>query len=159
MVDRSFMVTRKDVVVRFRYTDNRDDADRPIEDGDAGESIIAFSPGGATAYIMDLRDQLDRCATVDRGDGHVWYQTIVGDNFDGDESLIWQKNWTGPEPGGTFTETELIAVVRLGDVLVVVDAFGKKVYLDATTRSTPVDRALVDRLVAAAVDRARVLRY
>ncbi len=150
---------RKDEVVTYRYTDNREDiTNLPIPDGDAGEAILVFQADNATAYLTELRAQLGRCATVDREDV-TWRHAIVGNGFAGDDSLVWQRTTTQTEPTGVYyTDTELVATVRIGRVVLVLAAMGEKIHLTTSTRTRPTDRRLFDRLVAAAVNRVATLR-
>ncbi len=149
------VVVRRDETVTFRFTDVREPyTNRKVPDGDAGEIILVCTPGAAAEYLRQLRAQLTQCATVPREDV-LWRHAVVGTSYAGDESLMWQRTVTQREPSGIrYTATELVAVMRFGDVVVVVDGYTENVVLTRTTRTGLVDRALFTRVVTAAAHRA-----
>jgi hypothetical protein len=73
-------------------------------------------------------------------------RTIVGESFDGDESLMWRLKRSGKYAGRYNENNDLIAVIRLGEVVVIVHI--------GISPGLPL-RKPIDRLAAAAASRAK----
>lgn len=134
-------VARAAVLVLYRFND----IPASTPDGTAYEVISRYRSGGATAYLQDLRAAVDRCPT--RTEGEIEYQFAVEDSgFAGDESVLVSETARFDFEGSEIEDTSLIAAVRLGNLIILIDADGWE--MSSALRSE------VDRLVTAALARA-----
>lgn len=134
-------VARAAAFVVYRFNDIPDST----PDGTAYEVISRYSGEGASAYLKDLRDAVERCPS--RTEGEIAYTFAVADSgFAGDESVLVKETATYDFMGTEVNQETLIAAVRLGQLIILIDAHGWEM-------SSAV-RADVDRLVAAALVRA-----
>jgi hypothetical protein len=116
-----------------------------IPDGTAYEVISRYRSGGATAYLADLRAAVARCPRITEGD--ITYDFAIADSgFAGDESVLVTEAATFMFEDQEIRDTGLIAAVRLGELIIIIDADGWE--MDSAHRPD------VDRLVAAAQIRA-----
>jgi hypothetical protein len=102
------------------------------------ETVARYRPGGAARYLAEMRDAVQRCPG-----GWKTVKTGVA----GDESVPLSKAEPIDLPGVTGTHTQLAAIVRVGDTVIVYFAHGWE--------AANADRARLDRLVPAAVNRVR----
>jgi hypothetical protein len=150
----SMRAVREEVVGTYRFVARYDKINkRPVPDGTVNEVITAYQAGGAAAYLDEVREQIRRCATqvvddvyIDKTVPVTWTRTIVAEDFAGDDSLIWRRRSSGRYSGRLHETNELIAVIRLGDVAVVVHI--------GISPGLPL-RDPIDRLAAAAARRAK----
>ncbi|HLT12059.1 MAG TPA: hypothetical protein VK028_14860 [Micromonosporaceae bacterium] len=134
-------VARAAAFVVYRFNDIPDST----PDGTAYEVISRYSGDGASAYLKDLRDAVSRCPS--RTEGEISYTFAIADSgFAGDESVLVKETATYDFMGTEVNQEVLIAAVRLGQLIILIDAHGWEM-------SSAV-RADVDRLVAAALVRA-----
>jgi hypothetical protein len=124
-----------------------------VPDGYVNEVISSYRADGASVYLDEVREQVARCpkdSINDDVDGTAmvttWERSIVAENYAGDESLMWRRKSSTRHRGRITANNEFIAVVRLGDVVVVVHI--------GVNPGTPL-RDPIDRLAAAAVRRAK----
>ena len=114
-------------------------------DGTAYEVITRYRSGGASAYLADLKAAVQRCPSkVDTA--ATFERTVAETGFAGDESVLVREigTYEAEEMGG---ESEfLMAAVRLGDLIVILDAMGWE--------GGMVDREAFDRVLASALTRA-----
>jgi hypothetical protein len=149
----SMRAVREEVVGTYRFEARYDKVNkRPVPDGTVNEVITAYRAGGASAYVDEVREQITRCATEVIDDFFMgdtvpvtWQRTIVAEGFAGDESLIWQRKSRGRYAGRVHETNDLIAVIRIGNVVVVVHI--------GISPGLPL-RKPIDRLAAAAARRA-----
>jgi hypothetical protein len=146
-------VVREEVVGTYRFVARYDTVNkRPVPDGTVNEVITSYQAGGASAYLAEVREQVARCATEKVDEPFMgttvvltWERTIVAEGFAADESLIWRRKSSGTYAGRYHETNDLIAAIRLGDVVVLVRI--------GTSPGLPW-REPIDRLAAAAVRRA-----
>jgi hypothetical protein len=140
----SQLAYREEKVGSFKFSN------RPVEqpDGTVYHVISAYRPGGAAAYLTEVREQIARCANTVHDDGVVTLQrSILAEGFAGDESLLWTRKMIY-QAGGVHDENfGFIGVIRFRDYVVLVH----------TTAKTMDGRTHADRLLAAAVKRAAAL--
>jgi hypothetical protein len=146
----SMKVVREEVVGSYSFLARYDKINKQyVPDGFVNEVITAYQAGGASAYLAEVREQIARCAkeviTLDPTTPVTWEHTIVAEGFAGDESLLWRRTIWGIWSGRRHETYGMIAVIRLGDVVVVVHI--------GTGAGLPV-RDPIDRLAAAAARRA-----
>jgi hypothetical protein len=145
----SMLVVREEVVGTYRFVGRYDTVNkRPEPDGYVWEVITSYRAGGASAYVDEVREQITRCAkdVVKEGPTAVtWTRSIVSEGLAGDESLMWRRKSSYRYAGRVYETNEFIAVIRLGDVVVLVHI--------AVNPGIPL-RDPVDRLVETAVRRA-----
>jgi hypothetical protein len=143
---------RKTRDLSYRFTDAREAyTNRKIPNGYAQEVVLAYRPGGAKAYFKDLRDSLTRCATVPFDGGERWEQGILEEGLGGDESVLWRRLWRpAPTAKNQKTATTLVTVVRVREVVLLIE-------FHSMTGDGTINRAHVDRILKAAINRAAVL--
>jgi hypothetical protein len=90
----------------------------------AEERVNAYQPGGATQFMMELRDQLARCPGTLGENRSRW--TVVGFDLGGDESLLIEQKWLGqyPQAPGLSEVGYYIGVVRTGNLVAIVVSTG-----------------------------------
>jgi hypothetical protein len=145
---------REEVVGTYSFVARYDKINKQfVPDGTVNEVITAYRAGGASAYLNEVREQIARCATEVIDDVFetytvpvTWTRTIVAEGFAADESLIWRRKSSGVYIGRRHETNELIAVMRLGDVVVLVHI--------GLSPGLPM-RDPIDRLAAAAARRAK----
>ncbi|HTJ35298.1 MAG TPA: hypothetical protein VL738_18895 [Dactylosporangium sp.] len=121
------------------------DLDRQQGSTTFGETRTRYSGSGAATYLAEVRQAVARCTSVQRPRGGsgglqtVRYRQVSANTLGGDESLLLSRT--------SVSDTYLIAVIRLGDVVVVVMDYGWE--------GSPSPRKTFDAIVDAAVDRAR----
>jgi len=146
----SMLVVREEVVGTYRFVARYDKINkRPVPDGTVNEVITSYWAGGASVYLDEVREQVARCATKVVNDDLLgpitWQRTIVAEDVAGDESLIWRRKSSGRYAGRRFETNDFIAVIRIGDVVVMVHI--------GISPDLPL-RDPIDRLAAAAARRA-----
>jgi hypothetical protein len=124
-----------------------------VPDGYVNEVISSYRADGASVYLDEVREQVARCAKNSVNEDvngttmvTTWERSIVAENFAGDESLMWRRKQSSRYAGRTTVNNEFIAVIRLGDVVVLVHI--------GVNPGTPL-RDPIDRLAATAVRRAK----
>jgi hypothetical protein len=151
----SMLVVREEVVGTYRFLARYDTVNKQaVPDGYINEVITSYRAGGASAYLKEVREQIARCATEVYNEDFLnneivvvtLTRTIVAENFAGDDSLIWRRKRSGRYSGRLYENNDMIAVIRLGEVVLVVHL--------GINPGTPL-RAPIDRLAAAAVRRAK----
>ena len=110
-------------------------------DGTAYEVITRYRSGGASAYLADLKAAVQRCP----GTGAVT-RSVVETNFAGDESVLVREVHTADFEGTPIESEYLVAAVRLGELIVILDGSGWE--------GGQVARESYDRVLAAALTRA-----
>ena len=88
-----------------------------IPDGTVHQTIAVYQPGGAAAYVSELRDAVNACPSEHLDDGATrtnGYLTAFP--AFGDESFAVQSTWTNP-PEFPGKVTAYLAVIRVGDVV------------------------------------------
>jgi hypothetical protein len=149
----STRVVREEVVGTYRFVARYDKVNkRPVPDGTVNEVITSYRTGGASVYLDEVREQVARCATEKVDEPFLgttvvvtWERTVIAEGFAADESLIWRRRSWGIYSGRRHENNDLIAVARLGDVVVMVHI--------GISPGLPL-RDPIDRLAAAAVRRA-----
>jgi hypothetical protein len=127
------------------------------QDGQVYEVISYHRPGGAEAYLAEIRRLVTvACPRWDikpvpgYEDMHlVRSYAIVAERFAGDDALLISDTLTGQSQGRPFSDLELHVIIRIGDVVVI---------LDVTNGGAGNIRAETDRLVTAALARVASLR-
>jgi hypothetical protein len=149
----SMRVVREEVVGTYRFVARYDTVNkRPVPDGTVNEVISSYRAGGAAGYLDEVREQIVRCAKEVVNEPFLettvvvtWTRTVVAEDFAGDESLIWRRKSSGVYARRLHETHDLIAVIRLGDVVIVVHI--------GISPGLPL-RDPIDRLADAAVRRA-----
>jgi hypothetical protein len=135
------LVTR--VFIGFRYYFAR----RPTFDGYGHEVITSYRAGGAEAYLNEVRRGLaGACARYEDAE-NLHENTITAERFGGNDSIRITRKSTW-KPNGRASVAH-IAIVRFGNAVVVIQIVEGYDGID--------DPANVDRVVTAAVNRARPL--
>src|SRR5262245_8947880 len=117
--------------------------------GTAYHVVTRYHAGGGVRYLADLRMLLSRCSERSFPDLEFRYQ-IVATRFAGDESMLISETSIGDYGGEVIADVNLIGVVRLRDVVIVVNVAGWEI--------SSARRPDADRLIDAAVRRARLAR-
>jgi hypothetical protein len=84
----------------------------------AFESITRYAPGQAQAFLQQVRDRVAACASFPDPDVGLMYSQIAAQGFAGDESVVV---YTGTASTPTDYIASYVAVVRVGDYVIVVD--------------------------------------
>ena len=123
---------------------------REIPTGEAYEVITSYRPGGAEAYLNELRDAVRECpkALHTPRPGYEDHQestsyAIVTEHFAGDDATMISRTWSGTFSDVLKSETSYFAAVRIGSVAIAMEVRG--------------DRPHVDQLVTSALSRAAAL--
>src|SRR5688572_16382050 len=135
--------TRKAVRVIYHFTPDE------IPNGTAYQVITAYAPGGAADFLGEVRKAVSQCPEIQLSDIAWLRHAIVGENFGGDESVMYSRLRSNIVEGELMEDTKLIAAIRFGDYVVILDADGWEL--------ESADRGHIDRLVTAAVSRAAAL--
>jgi hypothetical protein len=106
------------------------------------EYLATYRSDGAHRYLDQLRHALDRCGATSGPDGQ-W--TVLATGVAGDESLLLRLRQHIDYGGPTIKDT-FLAVIRVGDALVVL--------ADTGWEASGGDEVVVRQLMAAAVHRA-----
>jgi hypothetical protein len=145
---------RKTRDLNYRFTDTREPrTNRKLMNGFVQQVVLAYRPGGATAYFKDMRDSLIRCAAVSVNSENSWQQGIVAEGLGGDESVLWRRVWRTELPGyQPDFSTSLVVAVRIREIVILLE------FVSLVDKG-PVNRAHVDRILKAAINRAAVLDH
>jgi len=116
--------------------------------GEVAEIVTRYQTGGAAQYLTEISAGVMTCARVDHSPS-VWSEyTIVATGFAGDASmLIMQEEFSPPTTASSGHTISYQAVVRGGDAVLILVVSGAE--------SSNAERVHVDRLIKAAVERAR----
>jgi hypothetical protein len=121
------------------------------------EVIASYPPGGAEAYLTEMRGLVGRCPKItytpkpgaeDNHESRLY--AIVAERFAGDDAVMISKIYSADFGLGPLKETGYFVLLRFGDIVITIDADG--------WHPESVDRAHLDRLVSAAVSRAAALK-
>lgn len=92
-----------------------------------GETLTRYSGNGAAQYLAEVVAAVGRCSSVRRSTGEtqpgtlvIRYRLVSRDTLGGDQSLLLSRTYTSFAGEQTFP----IAVVRVGDVVVVLMDYG-----------------------------------
>jgi hypothetical protein len=135
----SMMVTREFIGFRYYFRGRKD------SDGYGTEVITSYRPGGAEAYLSEVRRGLaGPCGRYEDAE-YRYENTITAERFGGDDAIrISRKSvW---KPNARTLSGIYVVVVRIGDLVVVLQVYEGYDGVD--------NPAYVDRIVTAALDRA-----
>jgi hypothetical protein len=137
----TMIVARAFVGFRYYFSRRRD------FDGYGHEVITSYRAGGAEAYLSEVRRGLSGpCARYEDAENRH-ENTVTAQGFGGNDSIRVLRKSTWKANGRV--SVAYLAIVRFGDVVVVVQALEGYDGID--------DPANVDRVVTAAITRARPL--
>jgi len=146
-------VVRKEIVGTYSFVARYDTVNkRVVPDGSVNEVITTYRGGGASVYLDEVRQQVARCARATEEEDFMGTKvaitvekTVEAEGVAGDDSLIWRHKRSGMYAGNYNESVDVIAVIRLGDVIVLVHI--------GISPGLP-QRDPIDRLAAAAARRA-----
>jgi hypothetical protein len=137
----TMLVTREFVGFRYYFRHSKD------FDGYGHEVITSYRAGGAEAYLSEVRRGLaGPCARYEDAET-LNENTITAERFGGSDAIRVSRKNTWKANGRV--SVVYVAIVRFGDVVVVLEFIEGYDGID--------DPANVDRVVAAAINRARPL--
>jgi hypothetical protein len=118
-----------------------------IPDGTVDQTIAVYEPGGAEAFMGEIRAAVAACSS-DRldGGGTVKYRLLTPKDV-GDDAILVEQAWTPPPPSGSppypSASKALISVVRVSDVVTILYAMGwEDIDADRSVTEDYTDRAI-----------------
>lgn len=136
------LATQSYIGFRYYYSGNRD-----ASDGYGYEVMSSYRPGGAEAYLAEVRERVAGPCSRFEDDEYVIEHAVVAEAFGGDDAIRILRRTTFTANGRSNTSYGV--VVRFGDVVA---------FICVITPWDGSDHAgYVDRIVAAALSRATAL--
>jgi hypothetical protein len=116
-------------------------------DGIVWQIISVYRPGGATAFLAEIRAQIARCPTTPDPPNYTREASILAEGFGGDESLLWLRKGIYSGDGAYDENFDFVALIRFREIVAFLHVLANAMN----------ERADADRLISAAITRAAAL--
>jgi hypothetical protein len=95
--------------------------------GTVDHAIAVYEPGGAIAAMAEIRNAVATCPADEQENGTTLKYKLLAPKNQGDDVILVEETWTPPPadaPPYPMTSKGLISIVRIGDVVTVLNVYG-----------------------------------